>query len=322
MKAIVHKVYGPPAVAQLTEVANPIPKDKEVLVKVVASTVNRTDAGFRSAVYFISRFWSGLFRPKQQTLGSEFAGTIEAIGKEVSLFKIGDEVFGYNDVSFGGHAEYLTISEDAAITTVPNNMTWHQSAALTEGAHYALSIIKAANVKANQKVMVYGATGAIGSAAVQLLKYFNAYVTAVGNTKNVQLLKNLGADVVIDYQTQDFSRTDTKFDFIMDAVGKTDFNSCKPLLQKKGIYISSELGKNGENIFYALFTPLFRRKKVLFPIPTMNKEIILFLKQRAELGNLTPVIDRVYNMNQIVEAYTYEESGNKTGNVILSIINE
>jgi NADPH:quinone reductase-like Zn-dependent oxidoreductase len=322
MKAIVYKEYGPPEVAQLMEVDKPTPKEYEVLVKVHASTVNRTDAGFRSAVYFISRFWSGLFKPKFQILGCEFAGTVEALGKNAGLFNIGDEVFGYNDQRFGGHAEYLTINENEAIATLPNNMTWHQSAALTEGSHYALSIIKAANVKANQKVMVYGATGAIGSAAVQLLKYYNAHVTAVGNTKNVQLLKNLGADVVIDYQTQDFRNTDTKFDFIMDAVGKTDFKTCKPLLQKKGLYVSSELGKNGENIFYALFTPLLRRKKVLFPIPTMNKEILLFLKQRAELGNLTPVIDRVYNMNQIAEAYTYVESGNKTGNVILSIGNE
>jgi len=322
MKAIVYKEYGPPEVAQLMEVDKPTPKEYEVLVKVHASTVNRTDAGFRSAVYFISRFWSGLFKPKFQILGCEFAGTVEALGKNAGLFNIGDEVFGYNDQRFGGHAEYLTINENEAIATLPNNMTWHQSAALTEGSHYALSIIKAAKVKANQKVMVYGATGAIGSAAVQLLKYFNAHVTAVGNTKNVQLLKHLGAEVVIDYQTEDFSKTDTKYDFIMDAVGKTDFKTCKPLLQKKGIYVSSELGKNGENIFYALFTPLLRRKKVLFPIPTMNKEILLFLKQRAELGNLTPVIDRVYKMNQIVEAYTYVEAGQKTGNVILQIVNE
>ena len=319
MKAIVHTTYGPPLVAQLKEVPKPIPKDNEVLVKVVVSTVNRTDAGFRSAVYFISRFWSGLFKPKHQILGSEFAGIVEEIGAEVRLFKKGDEVFGYNDATFGGHAEYLTINENDAVTTVPNNMTWHQSAALTEGAHYAFNIIKAAQVKANDKVMVYGATGAIGSAAVQLLKYYNAHVTAVGNTKNIQLLKNLGADEVIDYQTQDFRNTATKFDLIIDAVGKTDFKTCKPLLQPKGIYISTELGKNGENIFYALFTPILRKKKVLFPIPVMNKEILLFLKQRAELGNFTPVIDRVYTMEQIVEAYTYVESGTKTGNVILQI---
>ncbi len=322
MKAIIHKEYGPPSVAKLSEIDNPIPKDNEVLVKVHFGTVNRTDAGFRSAVYFISRFWSGLFKPKQQVLGCEFAGTIESIGKNVGLFKVGDEIFGYNDKTFGGHAEYLTISENDAIATLPNNLTMKQSAALTEGSHYALNAIKAADVKANSNVMVYGATGAIGSAAVQLLKYYNAKVTAVCNTKNVTLIQRLGADVVIDYQTQDFRKIETQFEFIFDAVGKTDFKTCKPLLKPKGIYISTELGKNAENVFYALFTPFLRGKKVLFPIPVMTKEVALFLKQRAELGNFTPVLDKTFTMNQIVEAYTFVESGQKTGNVILEISSE
>lgn len=320
MKAAIYTTYGPPEVAQLKEVAKPIPKDNEVLVKVHASTVNRTDSGFRSAEYFISRFWSGLLRPRHQILGCEFAGVIEEIGKNVTLFKPGDAVFGYNDKSFGGHAEYLTLTETDAMAIMPANLGFDEAAALTEGAHYALVDIRAAKVKPGQQVMVYGATGAIGSAAVQLLKSFGAKVTAVCNTKNVDLVKSLGADIVIDYQTQDFTQTEQKFDFIFDAVGKSSFGQCKPLLTNKGIYISTELGKNGQNILFALTTPFWGGKKLLFPIPSISKEDVLFLKDLAEKGDFKPVIDRHYSLDQIVEAYHYVESGQKTGNVVLKII--
>ena len=319
MKAIVHTKYGPPEVAKLVEVEKPIPKSNEVLIKVHASTVNRTDSGFRSAEYFISRFWSGLFRPKYQTLGCEFAGTIEEVGKEVSNFSIGDNVFGYNDENFGGHAEYLTISENKAIDKIPDNLSFYEAAPITEGAHYALCSIRASKIKSGQNTLVYGATGAIGSSAVQLLKHFGVAVTAVCNTKNVDLVKSLGADKVIDYQTQDFTQTDQKFHFIFDAVGKSSFKTCKPLLTEKGIYISTELGKNSENIFLALFTPIFGRKKVVFPIPTIDKKDLHFFKQLVENEEYKPVIDRQYSLAQIVEAYKYVETGQKTGNVILKI---
>jgi NADPH:quinone reductase-like Zn-dependent oxidoreductase len=321
MKAIVYTKYGPPEVASLKEVPKPIPKDNEVLVKVYSSTVNRTDSGFRSAEYVISRFWSGLFRPKCQILGSEFAGIIEEIGKEVSTFKKGDRVFGYNDKTFGGHGEYLTLAETEAVVHMPDNVHFDEAAALCEGAHYALVDIRAAKVETGHHVLVYGATGAIGSAAVQLLKYFGAHVTAVCNTKNVSLLKSLGADVVIDYQTQDFTITDQKFEFIFDAVGKSSFGECKPLLTNKGIYISTELGKNGENILFALTTSMSSGKRLLFPIPSITKQDVLFLRELVEKGKYKPVIDRHYAMDQIVEAYTYVESGQKTGNVILKIVN-
>jgi NADPH:quinone reductase-like Zn-dependent oxidoreductase len=229
MKAIVYEKYGPPEVAMLMEVEQPIPKDYEVLVKVYASTVNRTDSGFRSAEYFISRFWSGLLRPRHKILGCEFAGVIAEVGEKVTLFKKGDKVFGFNDQTFGGHAEYLTIAETDALATIPENLSFEEAAALTEGAHYALVNIRAVKVKPGQNVLVYGATGAIGSAAVQLLKHFGAIVTAVCNTNNVKLVQSLGADAVIDYQTQDFTNTDIKFDFIFDAVGKSSFGVCKPL---------------------------------------------------------------------------------------------
>ncbi len=320
MKAIIHTSYGPPEVASLQEVPKPSPKDNEILVKVHASTVNRTDAGFRSAEYFISRFWSGLFKPKFQTLGCEFAGVVEETGKLVTTFNMGDKVFGFNDKSFGGHGEYLTIPENAAVTMMPDGLSFTEAAPITEGAHYAMNTIKAAKVEKGQQVMVYGATGAIGSAAVQLLKHFGAVVTAVGNTKNVELVKSLGADTVIDYQTQDFTKTDTRFRFIFDAVGKSSFKQCKPLLTDKGVYISTELGKNGENIIYALFTPLFGGKRVLFPIPVIDKDEVIFFKGLVESGAFRPVIDRQYTMDQIVEAYKYVESGQKTGNVVLVIM--
>ena len=319
MKAIVHNAYGPPEVAQLKEIDQPIPCDNEVLVKVMYSTVNRTDCGFRSAEYFISRFWSGLFRPKYNTLGCEFSGVIEDIGQSVTTFKKGDKIFGYNDKKFGGHAEYLTMNEKDAIVLIPSNLSYEKVAAGTEGAHYALCNIRASKIKPGQNALVYGATGAIGSAAVQILKYMGVIVTAVCNSKNVELIKSLGADVVIDYEKQDFTKTEIKFDFVFDAVGKTSIAACKPIMNKQSIYISTELGKNGQNVFYALFAPFLGSKKVLFPIPTINKEDVMYLSHLMEIGVFKPVVDRTYRLDQIIDAYTYVETGQKTGNVLIKI---
>jgi len=319
MKAAINNTYGPPEVVKVMDIDKPIPTDKEVLIKVYATTVNRTDCGFRSAEYFISRFFSGLFRPKFKTLGNEFAGVIEATGKDVTLFKTGDKVFGYNDTRFGAHAEYMTMAENEAITTMPADITFEEAAPITEGGHYALCDIRAAKVKPGHNVLIYGATGAIGSAAVQLVKQIGAMVTAVCNTKNVELVKTLGAEVVIDYTKSDFTTIDQTFDFVFDAVGKSSFKTCKPLLNKNGIYISTELGKNAENIFLALTTPLLGGKKVLFPMPTICKENVIFLKELVEKGKFKPVIDRQYSLEQIVEAYNYVESRQKTGNVIITV---
>ncbi|MFN0031966.1 MAG: NAD(P)-dependent alcohol dehydrogenase [Flavobacteriales bacterium] len=320
MRAVVYSKYGPPEVARLIAVAKPSPKDNDVLVKVYSSTVNRTDAGFRSAQYFISRFWTGLLRPKYQILGCEFAGTIEEIRQRVTTFRKGDKVFGFNDKTCGGHGEYLTIAETDAVTNMPDNLSFDEAAPLTEGAHYALVGIRAAKVKRGQNVLVYGATGAIGTAAVQLLKHFGAMVTAVCNTKNVGLVKSLGADTVIDYQTQDFTMTADRYDFILDAVGKSSFGQCQPLLSRKGIYISTEFGNNGENLLFALTTPLWGGKRLLFPIPSITKQDVIFLKELVEKGEYKPVIDSSYRLDQIVEAYKYVESGQKTGNVIIKIV--
>lgn len=322
MKAAVYEKYGPPEVVSIKEVEKPSPKADEVLLKVHACTVNRTDAGFRSAIYFVSRFFSGLFRPKQQILGCDFAGVIEELGTNVHDLKLGDRIFGFNDQHFGGHAEYMTVSKYDAIAHIPSSASFAQAAALSEGGHYALSNIKAAKVKAGQDAMVYGATGAIGSAAVQLLKHWGANVTAVANTKNIELTKGLGADEVIDYQTQDFTKTEKRFDFIFDAVGKSSFGACKPLLKPKGIYISTELGKNGENIWRSITTSFSGGKRLMFPLPQTNKEDMVLLSELFEKGEFKPVLDRSYKLEQIVEAYHYVESGQKTGNVVLQIVSE
>jgi len=319
MKAAVYKQYGTPEVVKLEEVDKPTPKSNEVLVKICATTVNRTDCGFRSAEYFISRIFSGLFKPKFRILGNEFAGVIEAVGKEITTLNINDKVFGYNDTKFGAHAEYMTIAETDAITIMPDGVTFEQAAPITEGAHYALCDIRASRIKDGDNVMIYGASGAIGSAAVQLVKYFGATVTAVCNTQNVEVVRSLGADQVIDYLTRDFTKIDQKFDLIFDAVGKSSFGKCKPLLKKSGTYISTELGKNSENVFLALLTPFLGGKKVLFPLPTIIKEDVIFLKELVESGKYKPLVDRSYTLDKIVDAYKYVETRQKVGNVVITL---
>lgn len=319
MKAALHTRYGPPQVVSIGETPAPVPKEDEVLIGIRAATVNRTDCGFRSAEYFVSRFFSGLFRPKNPVLGNEFAGVVEEVGKDVTMFSRGDRVFGYNDTKFGSHAEYKVEKETGAIALIPPGFSFEEAAPLSEGAHYALCIIRAAKVKKEQNVLVYGATGAIGSAGVQLLKHFGARVTAVCNTKNMELVRSLGADKVVDYTKEDFTRTDERYDFIFDAVGKSSFSRCKPLLGKKGVYISTEPGTRGANIFLALLTPLFGGRRVLFPLPVTRREDILFLKELAEKGEYKPVIDRTYSLNDIVEAHRYVETGQKTGNVVIRV---
>ncbi len=321
MKAIVHTKYGPPEVAQLKEVEKPKPTKNEILIKIYATTVNRTDCGIRSAEYFISRFFSGLFRPNQQILGCEFAGVVEAIGPEVREFKIGDKVFGLDDAKFGGHAEYKVIAEDKAVTTIPEGLSFEIAAAIGEGAHYAWVDIKAAKIQKGQNILINGATGAIGSSAVQLVKYLGAKVTAVCDTKNVELVKSLGADAVIDYKKEDFTQIKETFDLVFDAVGKSSFGKCKPLLKKGGIYLSTELGYMSQNPFLAMITPFLSGKKVLFPIPVTSKADIEFLKKLTAEKHFKPVIDRTYQLEEVVEAYRYVETGQKTGNVII-IVNQ
>lgn len=319
MKAIIHTRYGPPEVLKLAEVPKPSLKENEVLIEVHATTVNRTDCGFRSAEYFISRFFSGLFRPKNQILGNEFAGDIVEIGKSVNSFQVGDKVFGYNDITFGANAEFMVISENGPMAAIPDGLTYKEAAPITEGGHYALCDIRAAKVSPGQKVLVNGATGAIGSAAVQLCRYFGAEVTAVCATPHLELIKSLGAKTVIDYTKEDFTKIGEQFDFVFDAVGKSSFGKCKPILKSKGIYISTELGKGGQNPFLALITPMLGGKKLLFPLPTISKQDVVFLKELVKSGQFKPLIDRTFPLEQMVEATKYVETGQKTGNVVITL---
>jgi NADPH:quinone reductase-like Zn-dependent oxidoreductase len=319
MKAIVYTKYGPPDVLQLKEVEKPTPKDNEVLIRVHATTVNRTDSALRKAEPFISRFVTGLIRPKKTILGTEFAGKIEAVGKDVTSFKVGDKVFGFSGTDFGAHAEYMIMPEEGSLTTMPANMTYEEAAPSTEGAHYALSFIRKANMQSGQRILINGATGAIGSAAVQLVKYFGADVTAVCNTKNVALVKSLGADKVLDYTKEDFTKDDQMYDAVFDTVGKSSFSRCKPLLKPGGIYISSELGYMAQNPILALVTPIIGNKKVMFPIPKHSDENIVLFKKLIEAGKFKGVIDRCYPLEEIVEAYKYVEAGQKVGNVVITV---
>ena len=220
MRAAVRTRYGPPDVVRVAEVEKPAAKDGEVLVRVHATTVNRTDCGLRAAKPFIYRFFTGLRRPRLTVLGNEFAGEVEAVGGGVTSFKVGDRVFGFNDISFGAHAEYMTMPEDGLLATMPANLTYEEAAPGTEGSHYALSLIRTAKLQSGQDVLVNGATGAIGSAAVQLLKTMGAEVTAVCAAEHMELVRGLGADRVIDHTAEDFTRDERRYDVVMDAVGR------------------------------------------------------------------------------------------------------
>jgi NADPH:quinone reductase-like Zn-dependent oxidoreductase len=320
MKAAVRTRYGPPEVVRIVEVDKPAIRDDGVLVKVHATTVNRTDCGFRAAKPFFLRFFTGLVRPRATVLGGEFAGVIEAVGRGVTSFKIGDWVFGYSEGSWGAHAEYLSISADGPLAAMPAKLTFEQAAPSTEGSQYALSMIVGAKVLSGQDVLVYGATGAIGSAAVQLLKSLDANVTAVCDTGNVELVRGLGADRVIDYTVEDFTKDEQGYDVVLDAVGKSSFGRCKRLLKPRGIYLSSDLGPRWQNPILVLITRPLGGKKVMLPIPKMNApERVRHLKELIESGEFKPVIDRIYPLDQIVEAYRYVETGQKIGNVVISV---
>lgn len=320
MKAIVYTKYGPPEVLHIKEIPKPIPKDNEILIKIHATTVNRTDCGFRKPEYpIIIRLINGIFRPKINILGSELAGEVEAIGKNVQTFKIGDRVFGLSTATFGTHAEYICLPENSPITNMPNNISYEEAAAICDGAYLALTYLKKINFKEKPKILINGGSGSIGSAGVQLAKYFGADITAVCNTKNIELVKLLGADFIIDYTKENFTNNDQTYDVIFDAVGKSSFFKCKKILKPGGIYFSTELGFLAQNIFLAIVTPVFARKKVMFPVPKTKKEDIVFFRELIETGNYRAVIDRRYRMDQIVEAARYVESGEKTGNVVITI---
>jgi NADPH:quinone reductase-like Zn-dependent oxidoreductase len=318
MKAAVSTRYGPPDVVRIAEVDKPTAGHDELLVKVRATTVNRTDCAFRAAKPFFMRLFTGLIRPKVTVLGNEFAGEVEAVGRDVTSFHVGDRVFGYNEGPFGAHAEYMTIPEDGSVATMPASSTFEDVAPGTEGSHYALAFVRKAGIRSGQTVLVNGATGAIGSAAVQLATGLGADVTAVCDTEHVKLVKGLGAERVIDFTAQDFTKDDRTYDVVLDAVGQSSFGRCRRLLEPRGAYLSSELGPLSQNPILALTTPLFGGKKVMFPIPRHDQEMVTYFKELIESGEFKPVIDRRYRFDQIVEAYTYAETGEKIGNLVVT----
>jgi NADPH:quinone reductase-like Zn-dependent oxidoreductase len=319
MRAAVRTRYGPPDVVRVVEVEKPAAKDNEVLVRVHATTVNRTDCGLRAAKPFIYRFFLGLRRPRLTVLGNEFAGQVEAVGTGVRSFEVGDRVFGFNGTWFGAHAEYLTMPEDGLLATMPADLSYEEAAPSTEGSIYALSLIRTAKLQRGQGVLVNGATGAIGSAAVQLLRDMGAVVTAVCGAEHMELVRGLGADRVIDYTAEDFTRDERRYDVVMDAVGKSSFGRCRRLLKPGGLYLSTDLGPLSQNPVLALVTPLFGGRKVRFPIPRQDQGTITYLKERIESGAFKPLIDQRYRLDQIVEAYRYVETGRKVGSVVITI---
>jgi NADPH:quinone reductase-like Zn-dependent oxidoreductase len=321
MKAAVRASYGPPDVVRVAEVDTPSVGDGEILVKVHATTVNRTDCGVRAAKPFLYRLFLGARRPRLTVLGTEFAGVVEAVGGGVTSFKAGDRVFGFSGTTFGAHAEYLSIREDGFIATIPPGLSFEEAAPSTEGSQYALSSITALDIQPGQDVLVYGATGAIGSAAVQLVKQLGANLTAVCGTEHLDLVKGLGADRVIDYTAEDFTRDGQSYDIVIDAVGKSSFGRCRRLLKPHGIYVSSDLGPLSQNPLLALVTPVFRGRKVIFPLPRRDARVMVaHIKGLIESGAFKPVVDRRYPLDQIVEAYRYVETGRKVGNVVISVV--
>ncbi len=324
MKAAVCERYGPPEVVRIAEVAKPVPRPNEVLVRVRATTVNRTDCGVRGASPFFIRLFYGLRRPRATILGNEFAGEVEGIGDDVTLFAIGDRVFGFNPGltgrhgEFGTHAEYLVMPADSSIAAMPPELAYEEAAPSTEGAHYALALVAKAGIKREQDVLVYGATGAIGSAAVQLAKHLGARVTAVCATPHLDLVRGLGADKVVDYTAGDFTQDDQRYDAVLDAVGKSSFGRCKRLLKPRGCYLSTDPRPLLPYLVRMLVTPLLGGRRVIFPFPTRSRATMAHIEELIESRAFKAVVDRRYPLDQIVDAYRYVETGQKIGSVVIT----
>ena len=314
MKAAVRSKYGPGEVLSIKEVDIPTPKDNEVLIRVYATTVNRTDCAILWGKPFVMRFFTGLFKPGVAITGTDFAGQIEAVGKGVKSFKVGDKVMGFDGFGSRSHAQYLIFRESKGIVTIPENLSYEQAAACVEGAYYALDCVHMVKPKAGQKSLVIGATGAIGSAGVQFLKFYGSYVTAVCRGENRELVKSLGADRIIDYESDDFTMDSERYDFVFDAVGKSTFAKCKPLLKKNGIYVSTE-----PDLFLVLITPVLSGKKVKFRPPKNIKASLGLIRDLVEKGSFRAVIDRKYSLDKIGEAFNYVVTGQKIGNVIITM---
>ena len=324
MRAVVYDRYGPPDMLRLEEVERPVPKADEVLVRIHATTVTRADCATREAnrrsgvaVMALSRLISGMRQPRQRILGTEFAGVVEAVGKAVSRFAVGDDVFGSSGFRFGAHAEFISVPEGARIARKPVGMSFPEAAAVCDGGLNALWCLRQVGLQRGQRILIYGASGAIGTAGVQLAKHFGTEVTAVCNTKNVDLVRSLGAASVIDYTRDDFTKNGETYDVIFDAVGKHSFRRCSGSLNEDGSYLATD---GLENLFLALWTSRIGHKKVVFSIPPRyTQSDVVFLKELIEAGTYRAVIDRSYPLEDVIEATRYVETEQKTGNVVMTV---
>jgi NADPH:quinone reductase-like Zn-dependent oxidoreductase len=316
VRAAVYDRYGPPDVLRVADVERPVPAADEVLVRIHASTVTRTDCGFRSAEVFVSRFFTGLHRPKRKILGLEFAGEVEAVGAAATEFDVGDRVFG---VGAGAHAEFVCVRESGALAHMPAGTTFDEAAAVCDGASLALACLRKAGDLKGRSVLVYGASGSVGTAGVQLAKHFGAGVTAVCDTKHVELVRSLGADKVVDYMHEDFTRNGERYAVIFDAVGKESFRRCRRSLKPGGTFVDTDLGFLWQIPVLALLTRWIGDKRVALGITRYAKRDVVLIKELIEAGTYRAVIDRRYPLDEIVEAHSYVETGQKTGNVVLTV---
>lgn len=318
MRAAIRYSYGSPNELKIGRIPLPTPGSDEILVKVKATTVNRTDCAILTGKPYAIRLFTGLLKPAVPITGTDFAGVVVDKGINVTQFEVGDHAYGFFDQCLSSHAEYLTISTKKAVLKKPENITFEQAAACLEGAHYAYYFLKDLKLSAGDRVLVNGGTGAVGNAAVQLLKYAKAKITVTCLDELMELLTSQGAEKAIDYQKEDFTKINEQFDYVFDAVGKSSFKECKPLLKPNGIYISSELGEYWQNLFYAMVSPLSVGKKVKFPLPHSIKESMEFINKLILEGAFVPLIDRRYRFEDIQKAYDYVLSGQKKGNVVIA----
>jgi NADPH:quinone reductase-like Zn-dependent oxidoreductase len=320
MRAVVQDRYGPPEVLRIEEVERPVPRDDELLIRVRASTVTQTDTHARRAEPFFWRFLAGLRRPKWRTLGVEFAGEVVAVGAAVREFNVGDEVFGGLSTWFGAHAEYVCVPERAPLALKPAGLGFEEAAAVCDGVTQALGALRTAGVEEGQRIVIYGASGSLGTAAVQIAKHLGAHVTAVCNTKNVELVRSLGADEVVDYLEEDFTKRGLTYDAIIDAVGKYSFLRGRRSLKRGGVYVATDAGALlVTTVAFAIATRWVGSRRVKFAGGRRNKPDLVFVKGLIEAGEYRPVVDRRYPLEQVAEAHRYVETWQKTGNVVLTM---